>query len=235
MNARELFKAGRIDAAVETLGVELRDNPADLHRRTFLFELLCFSGNYARAEKQLDVLAQGNRDAELGALLYRSALHAERIRQEMFGAGTFPTTAAARAVAGTLNGTPFASLTDADPRIGARVELFVAGQYTLIPFEQLESVRMQAPQRLRDLLWAPVLVRTAENYRGEELGEVLTPALSPLSWQDDDGDVRLGRVTEWIQLDGGLEVPLGQKLLLVDGEEVPILEVRELVITAPSA
>jgi len=32
-------------------------------------------------------------------------------------------------------------------------------------------------------------------------------------------------------LDGGGEAPVGQKLLLVDGEEFPILELRELEIT----
>lgn len=234
MNAHELFRAGRIDAAVDALGSELRDNPMDAHRRTFLFELLCFAGNHARAEKQLDVLAQGGRDAELGTLLYRSALHAERIRQAMFTDGSFPRGGSARPVSGTLNGRPFSSLSDADPRIGARFELFVAGQYTLIPFEQLASIHLEPPKQLRDLLWAPVRVRTAESYRGEELGEVLTPALAPLSWQDEDDLVRLGRVTEWVRGEDGTEIPIGQKLLLVDGEEISLLEVRELTIAAPS-
>jgi type VI secretion system protein ImpE len=43
--------------------------------------------------------------------------------------------------------------------------------------------------------------------------------------------VRLGRVTDWHELSDGMQVPAGQKLLLVDDEEFPILEVRELVIT----
>jgi protein involved in temperature-dependent protein secretion len=41
--------------------------------------------------------------------------------------------------------------------------------------------------------------------------------------------VRLGRVTDWVEVDGA-EVPVGQKLLLVDGEEISILEIRELEI-----
>src|ERR1017187_9565088 len=70
MTAGQLFQAGKLDQAVQALGVELRDNPGDVQRRTFLFELLCFAGAYDRAEKQLDVLAQGGKDAQLGALLY---------------------------------------------------------------------------------------------------------------------------------------------------------------------
>jgi type VI secretion system protein ImpE len=231
MTADELYRAGRVDAAVELLGAELRDNPTDLRRRTFLFELLCFNGKYDRAERQLEVLAQGGRDAELGTLLYRSALHAERQRQSMFETRAFPTGPAPRAVSGTLNGQPFESLTDADPRIGARLELFAGGSYTWLPFEHIASVQLQAPQRLRDLLWSPALVRAADHYRQLQLGEVLVPVLAPLTWQQNDESLRLGRVTQWEALDDGAQVPVGQKMLLVDDEEFPLLEVRELVIT----
>jgi protein involved in temperature-dependent protein secretion len=43
--------------------------------------------------------------------------------------------------------------------------------------------------------------------------------------------VRLGRATEWTELEGGEQAPVGQKLLLVDDEEFSILELRELEIT----
>jgi type VI secretion system protein ImpE len=231
MRARELFQAGKLDEAIEALGVELRDNPTDAQRRTFLFELLCFAGNYARAEKQLDVLAQGGPQAEMGALVYRSALHAERTRQEMFRTQSYPQTVSpSTAISGTLNGEPFQSLVDADPRIGARFELFAAGQYMWIPFEHIASIRMAPPTRLRDLLWSPASVRTGPGFRGLELGEVLLPVLAPLSWQHPDGAVRLGRATEWQELANGSQAPIGQRLLLVDDNEFPILELRELEI-----
>ena len=232
MNARNLYQAGQLDEAIAALGAEVRDNPTDTQRRTFLFELLCFAGQYDRAEKQLAVLGQGSPDTQMGMLVYQSALHAERLRQHMFEQESYPGGAAPRPVTGTLNGQRFESLTDADPRIGARLELFAAGQYTWLPFEQVASVKAQPPKRLRDLLWASALVRTAEQYKGVELGEVMLPALAPLSWRHADGNVRLGRVTEWQALDDGAEVPVGQKMLLVDGEEFPILELRELVIDA---
>jgi type VI secretion system protein ImpE len=141
-------------------------------------------------------------------------------------------------VSGTLNGKPFASLVDADPRIGARLEVFAAGQYMWLPLEHVASVRMQSPKRLRDLLWAPAIVRPSESFAGLEIGEALLPVIAPLTWQHDDGAVRLGRVTEWCEDEDGDQVPVGQKLLLVDGEEFPILELRELEIAqapAPSA
>ena len=45
--------------AHDALGAEVRDNPTDAQRRAFLFELLCFAGQYDRAEKQLNVLGSG--------------------------------------------------------------------------------------------------------------------------------------------------------------------------------
>lgn len=237
MQARLLFQSGKLDEAIEALGAEVRDNPADAQRRAFLFELLCFAGSYDRAEKQLGVLGRGSRNAEMGALLYHAAIHAERLRQEMFEKKTFPLSAA-RVVGGTLNGRPFQSLTDADPRIGPRLEVFAAGQYMWLPLEHVATVRVQAPKQLRDLLWAPAIVRPAESFSGLELGEALLPVIAALTWQHEDGAVRLGRITEWCEDADGDQLPVGQKVLLVDGEEFPILELRELEIAhapAPSA
>ena len=232
MTAQSLYQAGRLDDAIEALGAELRSNPTDAQRRTFLFELLCFAGNYDRAAKQLEILSQGGQQAAMGTLLYQSALHAERTRQDMFANNTLPLASGPNTpVSGTLNGKPFSSIEDGDPRVGPRLELFAAGQYTLMPLAHIESVRMEAPKRLRDLLWAPAIVRAAPSFKGTDLGEILVPIIAPGSWQDEDDTVRLGRSTAWIALDDGREAPIGQRVLRVDGDEVPLLEVRELVIT----
>lgn len=237
MRAQALMQQGKLGEAIASLSAELRDNPTDAQRRTFLFELLCFAGEYDRAEKQLDVLARGGKEAEMGALLYHSALHAERTRHEMFRTEDYPRGGGAGGpapVSGTLNGRPFSSLADADPRIGARLEVYAAGQYTWIPFEQLATVRMKAPERLRDLLWAPAVVRTSPSFKGVDLGEVLIPVIAPLTSDYDDEPAMLGRITEWVEGPDGAPVPVGQKTLLVDDEEIPILEVRELDIAPPA-
>jgi type VI secretion system protein ImpE len=232
LKARALFEAGRLQDAVASLGEELRSNPSDARGRTFLFELLCFAGEFDRAEKQLDVLARTSKEAGMGSLLYRSALHAARLRRDMFAAGDLPTATAPEPVRGALNGEPFESLTDADPRIGARLEVFAAGQYTWIPFSQIAAIRAEPPGRLRDLLWLPAQVRTAPEFQDADLGEVLLPALTPLAWRHPDEEVRLGRTTVAEDVDG-LELLAGRKMLLVDGDLVPLLEIRELHVFSP--
>lgn len=236
MTAGQLFQAGKLDQAIQALGAELRENPGDVQRRTFLFELLCFAGAYDRAEKHLDMLAQAGKDAQLGALLYQGALHAARTRAALFEKQEYPAPAVdAAPLAGTLNGQPFSSFEDADPRIGAKLEVFAAGQYMWLPLEHIASIEMQPPKRLRDLLWAPVLVRTGPGFKGVELGEVLLPVLTPFSYRHSDDAVRLGRMTVWEDIGDGLAAPAGQKMFLVDDEEFPVLEIRSLEFAAPPA
>jgi type VI secretion system protein ImpE len=231
MTVEELLQANLLDEAVERLTAEVRDNPMDHRRRTFLFELLCFAGQYARAEKQLDVLGESGPQAEMGAILYRGALSAERTRQDMFEKESYPRPSPDSrkgAPKGTINAKSFSTLTDTDPRIGAQLEVFAAGTYLWIPFVMIDSVKMEAPKRLRDLLWRTAVVRTSEAFQGRELGEVFLPALSPGSWKDSNAQVRLGRVTNWEQDADGRSIPIGQKILMADEEEWPILEVLEL-------
>ncbi len=237
-NANQLFQAGRLNDAVQALNEEVRNHPEDSKRRIFLFELLCFSGDYERAEKQLNILGSADMQKEMGALVYRSALHAERTRQELFTKKEYPKpagdgTSVGGPVSGILNDKPFQSIADADPRIGEHLEIFAGGSYMWIKFEHISSLAIEKPQRLRDLLWTPARLHVGAALKDTELGEVLVPALTPFAWQDSEDAVRLGRMTAWVEGDAGQAVPIGQKILLVDGEEFPLLEVRKLEINLP--
>jgi type VI secretion system protein ImpE len=228
MDALSLYRAGQLQPAIEALGVELRKQPLDARRRTFLFELLCFAGEYDRAAKQLDVLADTSPEAAAGSMLYRSALHAEKTRQEMFAGGQLPIGSALASPSGQFNGREFETLTDGDPRIGSHLEVFIAGSYTWIPFAYVESLEMQPPKKLRDTLWISAILHTSSDFRLQDLGEVLLPALAPLSWKHPDDAVRLGQKTVWEDDAEGGAVPYGQKLLLSGDDEESILELRNL-------
>jgi len=230
MNPQELYRAGRLSDAIKALSAELRDNPTDVRRRTFLFELLCFAGEYERADKQLEVLSQSGPPSEMGVLVYRSALYAERQRQDLFQRGEYPAQSEEEQTrGGTVNGKSFEFFSDADPRIGAKLELFAAGNYLLLPLEYVASIEIPAPKRLRDLIWTPASVRTTPSFKGTELGEVMLPVLAPFSWKHQDEAVRLGRMTVWEKTEGyEYQVPFGQKMWLVDEEEIPFLELRAL-------
>ena len=233
MTPLALYREGRLREAIKALGDELRSNPLDAKRRTFLFELLLFAGEYDRAEKQLDLLAGANADAAAGTLLYRSALHAERTRQTMFANHETPPFKDEPVYGGTWNGKPFTEISDSDPRIGANLEVFIAGSYTWIPIHYLRRLEIEPPTNLRDLVWARARVDTSADFRLQELGEVLLPVLCPLTSKHADESVHLGRESAWEQDDVHGELPYGAKLMLIDDVEVPLLELRSVVWSAP--
>ena len=238
MNAQLLFREGRLAEAARAAADQLRDDPANKKLRTFLFELLSFAGEYERAEKHLALLAGGEKNQEVGALLYHAAIHAEQMREQMFIQGEWPgRPEVSTPIGGTLDGRPFTSIEDADARIGPRLEVFAAGNYLWVPFEHVASLTIEPPRRVRDLLWTPARLQTGPGFQQFELGEILLPALSPRSARHADDLVRLGRMTVWEVEDDGAgqthEVPYGQKMLLVDGEEIPLLEIRSLTIGPP--
>jgi type VI secretion system protein ImpE len=90
IQAKTLFEAGKLGEAIAEVTREVKSNPADATRRTFLFELLCFAGEWDRAEKQLDVIGHQSTQAELGVLVYRNNIKAERERLRLYADGIQP-------------------------------------------------------------------------------------------------------------------------------------------------
>src|SRR5215471_3883568 len=81
---RELYERGELKAAIDATGQELKSNPADVSRRIFLFELLCFAGEWDRAEKQIDAIGSQSPEAAIGVAAYRDCIVAERKRARLF-------------------------------------------------------------------------------------------------------------------------------------------------------
>src|ERR1700686_446980 len=88
--AKELFAAGKLNEAIQELLLEVKANPGDASRRTFLFELSCLAGDWGRAERQLDVIGHQSAEAELGVMVYRANINAERERRRVFAEGVQP-------------------------------------------------------------------------------------------------------------------------------------------------
>jgi len=234
VKAKALYQEGKLSEAIQSLSAELRENPADAKRRTFLFELLCFAGEFERADKHLNLLADVSAEAKMGAVLYMSAMHGERIRHKTFADKDFPSTTPddTKLRGGTAiltNGETktFDWMEDSDPRVGPRFELFAAGAYLWIGYEHIDSLEFQPVTRLRDLLWRPAFIRTASSFKGTELGEVLLPANFVFSYKHPDNMVKLGRTTIW-DTTGDDPIPYGQKTFLIDDVDYSIMELQSV-------
>ena len=90
MTAAEHFQAGRLNDAIEAQLAAVRSAPLDSGRRTFLFELLAFSGQWDRADQQLAVLAQETAEKGWGASVYQNLIAAEKKRQQVFAGQARP-------------------------------------------------------------------------------------------------------------------------------------------------
>jgi type VI secretion system protein ImpE len=258
MKAKELLDAGHLSAAIEQLSQEVRSHPADSRLRTFLFELLCFAGDYERAERQLDVISHQSPSTEVGVQVYRNILTAEQSRRRFFSDGLRPdflfdppaythlhleaanrlresrpveakvllerSEGSRSPLKGRLEGQPFADFRDADDLFGPFLEVIVHNNYVWLPYEQISHLTIAPPKRLRDLLWIPATVESPQG----PVGNVFLPVLYAGSNQHDDDQVRLGRMTDWKATEEGLTLGVGQRLFLTDGEERPMLEVREV-------
>jgi type VI secretion system protein ImpE len=237
MNATQLFRDGKLQETIDAVTSLVRNDPANTKNRTFLFELLCFNGDYDRAEKQLDALLDSREEAMRGIVLYKATIHAQKTRESFFENKEYQNSSEETApVTGCeLNGKKFEAVKDVDPRVGARLEVYAGGSFMWIPFQHIQSIHIPEPKRLRDLLWAPAQLKTAPTFEQSDLGEVFLPVLTADASQDESEKVRLGRETYFARDEDGLEIPVGQKMLLVGEEELPLLEVRDMTILPATA
>lgn len=79
-----LLRSGDVDGARAALVDIVRAAPGDDKARMFLFQLLCIFGQWDKARKQLDVLAQVAGNAQMLAVTYNQAIEAEQLRARVF-------------------------------------------------------------------------------------------------------------------------------------------------------
>jgi type VI secretion system protein ImpE len=130
----------------------------------------------------------------------------------------------APATPGSVDGTPFEWIADADPRLGPALEAVVNGKYYWIPFEHIMEIRIEAPTDLRDMIWMPCQFIWANG--GDAVG--LIPTRYPGSESSEDPLIRLAKKTEWQEQSQDLAYGLGQRLMATDEGDHPIMDVRKI-------
>jgi type VI secretion system protein ImpE len=88
--AADLFRAGRLDAAITAANADVRNNPADLGCRILLAELLLFASNIERADVILDASARIDPTAAVAVAEFRQLLRAESARRQHRSDGRVP-------------------------------------------------------------------------------------------------------------------------------------------------
>lgn len=116
----------------------------------------------------------------------------------------------------------FSWIADADTRIGPMLEAIVNGRYYWVPFHRIRTIKVEAPEDLRDQVWMPVWFTWANG--GETVG--LIPTRYSGSEHSDDNQIRIAHKTTWQEIDAGLYQGLGQRMLVTDIGEYSLMDLR---------
>ncbi|MDR4518136.1 MAG: tetratricopeptide repeat protein [Nitrosomonas sp.] len=127
------------------------------------------------------------------------------------------------AVAGTIDDESFGWLADADERIGPVIEAFIDGRYLWTTLDNLQTIVIEEPSDLRDVVWLPAHFSWKNG--GENYG--LIPSRYPFSYQIDSL-LALSRKTIWKEVAPDLHLGYGQKMIATDQSEYPIMQVRTI-------
>ncbi|RMF89389.1 MAG: SciE type virulence protein [Nitrospinota bacterium] len=262
MKAKEFLDAGQLSAAIEQLTGEVKSHPTDTQRRTFLFELLCFAGEYQRAIRHLEVIAHQSTGAAVGVQVYRNILVAEEARRRLFSDGLQPhllfdpppyLSLHLAAINRLREQQPAEAKALLDQAEQARPPL--RGEVDGTPFQDFrDGDDLMAPllevivhdryiwlpfEQIKHLQISPpkrlrdlLWIPATLETHPAPIGEVFLPVLYAGSCDHADDRVRLGRMTDWKVTEGGPVLGVGQRLFLIDDQDRAMLEVREIKFEA---
>ena len=254
MDSKDLIKEGKLTEARASLVAAVKNNPGDTAKRTLLFQVLLFSGEWDKAERHLEMLVDRNMDMASAVALHKNLLKCERERLEVVSFRTMPS---------FLPSTPtyFESYYKyLQPGFeGGGDEFFremesqvplVAGTVNGMEFSGIRNtddvlafaLEVFAHDRyiwvpfesIREIIIIPPktlldliwISATITTWSGLSMNGFL-PALYPDSWKHADEQVRMGRMTDWSSPGGSLVRGAGQQVFVFGNQDLPILELRE--------
>jgi type VI secretion system protein ImpE len=265
MHSKDLIKAGRLSEARKQLVEEVKSSPADLSKRTLLFQVLAFCGEWDKAERHLDAIAVQDANRETGVQVYKNLIHAEKQRLEVSRLNSrsscMPETppylemyyAAWQKVAENKIDEAnelFDQIFAQRPMISGTVngkrftglkdtDTFLSLFLEAIVYERYVWIPFES---IRELSITPpstlfdLLWTMARITTWEGLTtNCYLPVLYPESFLHEDDRVKLGRMTDWTPLGGAFSKGMGQHVFETGNEEMAILEIREAVFNVPAS
>lgn len=259
MGAEEYLQTGDLDKALDELTAEIRNKPAKVELRIFLFQLLSVLGQWERAMTQLNVAAEMDADAALLAQVYRSALNCEVFRAGVFEGLRTPLffgeplewVVSLTQIPALLAAGQYAQAVDMRDRAFDAAPA-ISGQIDGEPFDWIADADERLGPTLEAVVngkyyWVPFeriarihfeipanlrdVVWVSATFTWTNQGEAvgLIPARYPGTETAEDNFLRLGRKTDWQDAGNDFYIGLGQRMLATDQGEYSLLDIREVV------
>lgn len=259
------IRGGDLDLATRLVIDEIRAAPSALEPRLVLFQVAIVSGDWGRARKQLDTMADLDPETATFARAHAGLIEGEALRRQVFAGRASP----------TVLGTPpaFTPLLIEALALAARGESAAAADLRARALDAADAVPgeadgasfewlMDADPRLGPVLevmlptgyrWLPLASLHSLKCAGpRDLKDAVwlpvtlvlangsetaayLPARYPGSEAAADPLLRLARATSWVAQPDGSQHGLGQRLLATDADDLPILALRSLTLRSADA
>jgi type VI secretion system protein ImpE len=128
--------------------------------------------------------------------------------------------------AGTVDGTAFNWIADADSRLGPVIEAIINGKYYWLPWNRVAQLDVDPPQDLRDAVWMPAHFQFVNG--GEVVG--LIPTRYPDTGLAEGDLLSLARRTDWLEKRPGEFSGLGQRLITTDAHDYGLMDIRCVLV-----
>lgn len=259
MTAKELMKAGRLTDARKVLVEEVKAAPADAGKRTLLFQVLAFQGEWDKAARHIDLVTSQDPSRAVGAQTYLNIINAEKERLKVMTLEHMPSILPEPpAYFGTytlyLNALKqknyaqareyLEQLYEARPVVAGTIngseftgisetDAFLSCFIEAFVHESYVWIPFEAVQEL--VIEAPktgldLLWATATVTTWEGLTlNCYLPSLYPETFLHEDEQMQMGRLTDWIPLGSGLAKGVGQHVYQVGREDIALLDIRQAI------
>ncbi len=257
MNAIDLVKEGKLSEARKLLIEEVKSSPADAGKRTLLFQVLIFLGEWDKAERHLETIATQDPGRGAGAQTYRDLIAAEKERIEVIRLNQLPSFVPETPPYFETYYAGLKKLVEKNPEEAK--EYFdqtnaqrptVSGTVNGTPFTGFADTDTVLFPFLETIahehyVWVPFeFIRELVIPAPQTLFDLIwiqaslttwegltmncyLPVLYPDSCQHEDERIKLGRMSDWTPLGGTFSKGVGQHVFQVGEEDVAILEIRE--------
>ncbi len=258
MDAETALRQGRLDEALKWIESRIRQDPAELKPRIFLFQVLAVRGEWERALRQLKTIGELDSGALALVWCYRNAIQCEILREKVFRGESSPsvfgdpsewTALLVEALKFTARGKP-------EESARLRRQAFeqapaVAGILDDRKFEWIADADSRIGPMLELIVegrygWAPfeaiaelhidqptdlrdlVWIPVHVHWCNGGQSHALMPSRYPFSYQKEDSRVALSRKTEWENCGDEFYLGYGQRMWATEQTEYPLLQCRHL-------
>ncbi len=156
-------------------------------------------------------------------------MHLRAGRTAEAGANLARAEAARPVITGTHNDVPFSDFRDLDDLTAGILEVMTTtGKYYWVPMEQVDEIEFKPRARALDAAWCTAQI----SVRGGPEGEVVIPAIYPVTEAAPRDAILLGRESNWLDVAPDCVRGEGLRCFLVGDESVSIGELRHLIFNA---